>query len=52
MRLHKLVAVRAFGPCILSAPASANPVEDHAMRPFEVQVPQAALENSERNCAR
>ena len=42
MKLHKLAAVRAFGLCILSAPASANPVEDHSIRPFKAQVPQAA----------
>ena len=45
MRLHQLAAVLAFGLCIFSAPASANPVEDSSIRPFKVQVPQAALDD-------
>lgn len=35
----------AFGVCTLAAPALANPVEDRSIRPFKVQVPQAALDD-------
>ena len=43
MKLHKLAAALAFGLCILSALANAEAAEDHSIRPFKVQVPQAAL---------
>ena len=46
MKLHKLAAALAFGLCILSAPAYAEAAEDHSIRPFKVQVPQAALDRS------
>jgi len=51
MKLHKLAAVLAFGLCTLSAPASAEAVEDHSIRPFKVQVTQAALEDLRRRIA-
>ncbi len=45
MRLHTLAAALAFGLCILSAPGQAESAEDRSIRPFKVQVPQAALED-------
>src|SRR5687768_1081419 len=44
MRLH-LTAALAIGLCILSAPGYAESAEDRSIRPFKVQVPQAALED-------
>ncbi len=51
MKLHKLAAVLAFGLCIFSALANANAAEDRSIRPFKVQVPQAALEELRRRIA-
>ena len=34
MKLHKATAL-AFGPCILSAPASADAAEDRSIRPLK-----------------
>jgi pimeloyl-ACP methyl ester carboxylesterase len=45
MKLHKLATVLAFGICILSTSNYAESTEDRSIRPFKVQVPQAALEN-------
>jgi pimeloyl-ACP methyl ester carboxylesterase len=45
MRLHTLAAALAFGLCTLSAPGYAESAEDRSIRPFKVQVPQAALED-------
>ncbi|HET9415714.1 MAG TPA: epoxide hydrolase, partial [Pseudolabrys sp.] len=45
MKLHKLATVLAFGICILFASNYAESVEDRSIRPFKVQVPQAALED-------
>ena len=51
MKLHKLAAALAFGLCILSALAYADAAEDRSIRPFKVQVPQAALEDLRRRIA-
>ena len=51
MKLHKLATALAFGLCILSALANANAAEDRSIRPFKVQVPQAALEDLRRRIA-
>ena len=54
MKLHKLVAVLAFGLCILSAVGyaeSAENREDRSIRPFKAQVPQAALDDLRRRIA-
>lgn len=51
MNLHKLATVLAFGLCILSALSQANAAEDRSIRPFKVQVPQAALEELRRRIA-
>ena len=51
MKLHKLAAVLAFGLCILSALANAEAAEDRSIRPFKVQVPQAALDDLRRRIA-
>ena len=51
MKLHKLAAALAFGLCILSAPAYAEAAEDRSIRPFKVQVPQAALDDLRRRIA-
>jgi pimeloyl-ACP methyl ester carboxylesterase len=45
MRLNTLAAALAFGVCILSAAGQAESAEDPSIRPFKVQVPQAALED-------
>jgi hypothetical protein len=44
MKLHKIAVALAFGLCIISALANAGAAEDRSIRPFQVQVPQAALE--------
>ena len=41
-------AALVFGLCTLSASAFANPVEDRSIRPFKIQVPQAALDDLRR----
>lgn len=51
MKLHTLAAALAFGLCILSALSQANAAEDRSIRPFKVQVPQAALEELRRRIA-
>ena len=51
MKLHKLAAALAFGLCILSALATADAAEDRSIRPFKVQVPQAALDDLRRRIA-
>jgi hypothetical protein len=45
MKLHKLAAALAFGLAILSTPVSANAADDTSIRPFKVEVPQAALDD-------
>ncbi|TIN24725.1 epoxide hydrolase family protein [Mesorhizobium sp.] len=51
MKLHTLAAALAFGLCILSPLSQANAAEDRSIRPFKVQVPQAALEELRRRIA-
>ncbi|TIL21989.1 epoxide hydrolase N-terminal domain-containing protein, partial [Mesorhizobium sp.] len=51
MKLHKLATVLAFGLCILSALSQANAADERSIRPFKVQVPQAALEDLRRRIA-
>jgi pimeloyl-ACP methyl ester carboxylesterase len=48
VKLFKLATALAFGLCTLSALSSANAGEDHSIRPFVAQVPQAALEDLRR----
>jgi pimeloyl-ACP methyl ester carboxylesterase len=45
MKLHKLAAALAFGLAILSTPVSANATGGTSIRPFKVEVPQAALDD-------
>jgi pimeloyl-ACP methyl ester carboxylesterase len=45
MKLNKLAATLALGLGIVSALANAEAAEDRSIRPFKVQVPQAALDD-------
>jgi pimeloyl-ACP methyl ester carboxylesterase len=48
MKLVNLAAGLAFGLCILAVPGYAESADDHSIRPFKAQVPQAEIDELRR----
>jgi pimeloyl-ACP methyl ester carboxylesterase len=51
MKRHEMAAVLTLGLCLLAPMGSVRSAEDQSVRPFKVQIPQAALEDLQRRIA-